>query len=168
MAMTYEVTVDERMFEVKIERDGDAYRIELDGVERRVVANRLGAALHLLVGGRSFDAGLARREDAWVVDILGTAHSVDVVDPRRKALRMTSGVAAGLLKSSMPGRVVKVLVAEGDLVTRGQPVLVLEAMKMENELKAPMDGEVASLFVADGDAVDTGAKLLELKAQEGP
>ena len=166
MAMTYEVTVDERTFEVKIERDGTGYRIELDGIERRVQANRLGAALHLLVQGRSFDAGLARREDAWIVDILGTAHTVNVVDPRRKALRMASGAGAGLLKSSMPGRVVKVLVSEGDIVTRGQPVLVLEAMKMENELKAPMDGQVAHLFVADGDAVDTGAKLLELKGEE--
>ena len=67
-----------------------------------------------------------------------------------------------MLKSSMPGRVIKVLVAEGDEVVKGQPVLVLEAMKMENELKAPCDGRVTTLFVRDGDSVDTGARLIEV------
>lgn len=72
------------------------------------------------------------------------------------------GGGAGLVKSPMPGRVVRVLVAEGDEVVRGAPVVVVEAMKMENELCAERDGKVVKVHVESGTAVDGGAKLVEL------
>ena len=163
MAMTYEVTVGERVMVVSVERANGGYDLTVDGEPHHVQAERIGPALHLVFEGRSFDAGLVRRDEGWDVDLRGNPHSVTVVDPRRKALRMATGTGAGLLKSSMPGRVIKVLVAEGDEVTKGQPVLVLEAMKMENELKAPCDGTVRALHVADGESVESGAKLLEVE-----
>ena len=160
MAMTYEVTVGDTMRTVKVARDGPDYVVDVDGQTHHIQAKKLGSALHLLVAGKSYDAGLVRTETGWEVDLVGTAHAVDVVDPRRKALRMASGTGDGLMKSSMPGRVVSVLVSEGEEVSQGQPVLVLEAMKMENELKAPIDGTVAAIHVADGETVDAGAKLI--------
>ena len=63
----------------------------------------------------------------------------------------------------MPGRVVAIDVEEGDAVERGQRILVIEAMKMENDVKAPRDGRVRSIRVAPGDAVDAGQPLLELE-----
>ena len=60
----------------------------------------------------------------------------------------------------MPGKVVKVLVAAGDTVQQGQGLIVVEAMKMENELKSPKDGVVSELAVTEGQAVESGAKLL--------
>ena len=63
----------------------------------------------------------------------------------------------------MPGRIVKVLVAAGDAVTAGQPLLVMEAMKMENEIRAPKAGTVADLRVAEGASVDAHAVLLLLE-----
>ena len=160
MAMTYEVTVGDTVRTVKVDRDREDYVVVVDGETHHVQAKKLSSALHLLVAGKSYDAGLVKTETGWEVDLVGTAHAVDVVDPRRKALRMASGAGDGLMKASMPGRVVSVLVSEGDEVVKGQPVLVLEAMKMENELKAPIDGTVGAIHVSDGETVDAGAKLV--------
>ena len=160
--MSYEVSVGDRVFQVSVQREGDSYRLVLDGQEHHVHAEQQGATMHMLVAERSYDAGLLLRDGSWEVDLLGTAHTVQVVDPRRKALRMTSAEGEGLLKSSMPGRVVEVLAQEGDQVSRGQPVLVLEAMKMENELKAPCDGTISKVYVSQGESVDSGASLLEV------
>ena len=67
------------------------------------------------------------------------------------------------MKSVMPGVVVSLLVAEGDAVEEGQPLLVLEAMKMQNEIAAPAAGSVRLIHVQEGEAVSAGAKLVELK-----
>jgi biotin carboxyl carrier protein len=64
-----------------------------------------------------------------------------------------------VLVSQMPGRIVRLLVSTGDPVTKGQPMMVIEAMKMENELKAPVGGFVAEVYVSEGSAVEAGAKL---------
>jgi len=74
-----------------------------------------------------------------------------------------SVAGTGLIASPMPGRVVRVLVGEGDEVERGTPVVVVEAMKMENELCAERDGKVAKVYVESGTAVEGGAKLIELE-----
>lgn len=71
--------------------------------------------------------------------------------------------AGGAVKAPMPGRVVKALVAEGDTVEAGQPVIIVEAMKMENEVGAPGPGVVRSINVSQGDTVDAGAVLIELE-----
>ena len=71
------------------------------------------------------------------------------------------------MKSVMPGVVVSLLVAEGDVVEEGQALLVLEAMKMQNEIAAPTAGEVRHIHVAEGEAVSAGAKLVELEDSDG-
>jgi biotin carboxyl carrier protein len=68
----------------------------------------------------------------------------------------------GSLSTQMPGKVVKIFVSEGDSVKKGDPILILEAMKMENEVKAPKDGVIASIEVSEGQAVDTGSVLANL------
>ncbi|MFN7147737.1 MAG: biotin/lipoyl-containing protein, partial [Myxococcota bacterium] len=86
-----------------------------------------------------------------------------VVDPRRKALRMAAGAANGMLATQMPGRVVRLLVKPGDVVRKGQPVIVVEAMKMENEMKSPIDGTVAEVLISEGQAVEAGTKLVRVE-----
>jgi pyruvate carboxylase subunit B len=86
-----------------------------------------------------------------------------VVDPRRKALRTAAGAGAGVVKTQMPGRIVRLLLAEGDTVAKGEPMLVVEAMKMENEIKAPRDGVIKRFAVAAGDIVEAKAVLVELE-----
>ena len=103
--------------------------------------------------------------------VAGVRHRLRVQTPQEQALEAAIGTGAGgassgLIKAPMPGRVVKVLVGPGDTVTAGTPVVIVEAMKMENELGAPFDGEVVSVSVSDGDAVDTGATLVSLQPHE--
>jgi biotin carboxyl carrier protein len=89
---------------------------------------------------------------------------VDVADERRLRLRAgTAGFSAEgkqLIVAPMPGKVVKVLVKVGDEVKQGQGLVVVEAMKMENELKSPKDGKVVELFAKEGTAVENNAKLV--------
>ena len=73
---------------------------------------------------------------------------------------------SGRVTSPMPGTILRVYVGVGDPVKKGQPVITLEAMKMENEIAAPMDGVIASLYVAQGDAVQGGAPLFDVSGGE--
>ena len=89
---------------------------------------------------------------------------VEVIDPlaakrRRREDEMGSG---GVVKALMPGRVVRVLVAKGDIVRKGAGMLILEAMKMENEIVSPADGSVDDVFVEPGQTVEAGADLLHI------
>jgi biotin carboxyl carrier protein len=116
----------------------------------------------MLIDGASWEAGAVARDGEWLVEVMGLTTAVQVVDPRRKALRVSAGAAGGTVNTQMPGRVVRLLVAVGDAVQKGQPLLVVEAMKMENELRAPVAGTVAEVFVAEGQAVESGARLVRI------
>mgnify|MGYP003342553706 FL=1 len=78
--------------------------------------------------------------------------------------RSAAAAAGGTITTQMPGRVVRLLLAVGDPVRKGQPVLVVEAMKMENEMKSPIDGRVAEILVAEGSTVEAGTKLVKVEA----
>ena len=120
-----------------------------DGPERLVEVSRPEAlVMNLLLDGRSVEAGAVPQGDGYLIDVDGVNHE--------------AGAAGGLLISQMPGRVVRVLVEAGAAVSKGQPLVVVEAMKMENELKAPRDGVVARLLVSAGDLVEGKATLVEL------
>ena len=162
--MMYEITVSGRLRRVRVERSGAGYLVAIDdGPPRAIDARRLpNDTLSMIVQSRSFDAVLTRRAGGFDVNVLGTQHACEVVDPRRAALRVADGAAEGLLATSMPGRVVAVHVQAGDAVERGQPVVVVEAMKMENELKAPCAGTVTDVLVRPGQPVEANAKLLRI------
>jgi biotin carboxyl carrier protein len=149
----------------KTEAGGIRYGICLDdNPEVEVDAVRpVSDVLSLIHQGRSWEAGLVEIEDGFEVDVVGLRHEFEVMDPRRKALRMAEGTGDKLLKSQMPGRVIRILVTEGAVVTEGQPVMVVEAMKMENELKSPVDGTVQRICVAEGDQVLARASLIEFE-----
>ncbi len=124
-------------------------------------------AFNMLIDGESWEAGCTPLSDGsggYLVDVVGVTMAVGVVDPRRKALRLGSAHAGGLVATQMPGRVVRVMVAVGEAVKKGQPLIVVEAMKMENELKSPIDGTIGEIYVASGGTVESGAKLLRVDA----
>ncbi len=168
--LSYEVTLSGVTQTATVRRvDGGpegaaVYEVVLgDGAVRRVDVRRPEpGVLNLLVDGRSRECGVVPTDEGFDVDVSGALAEVQVVDPRKKALRTSAGAGGGALRTQMPGRVVRVLVAEGDSVEKGQPMLVVEAMKMENELKAPAAGVVRRLHVKAGDLVEARAVLAEL------
>ena len=98
------------------------------------------------------------------VSLGGANVALEIVDPlalKRKASEDETG-AGGVLKAMMPGRVVRLFVKNGDTVRRGQSLLILEAMKMENEIQSPIDGTIKEVFVSPGDTVDSGAPLVHI------
>jgi biotin carboxyl carrier protein len=115
----------------------------------------------VLLEGRSYDAFVEATPDGLIVTINGNRFEVDVRDPRRLSRRSPGAGGAGVqtLSSPMPGKVVRVLVAVGDTVAAGQGVLVIEAMKMQNELKATRAGTVLSVSAKEGATVVAGEAL---------
>ena len=101
-------------------------------------------------------------DDGCDIHFRGHQLSYDVVDQRSKVLAMATGGGSNVLKTQMPGRILSVLVEVGQEVSNGDVLVVMEAMKMENQMKASADGTVKSVLVQEGDLVDAKSVLVEL------
>jgi len=168
--MTFEIDIGGRVRKVAVEPIGEAgpaggrFRVLVDGVPREVDARQTDLGLSLLQeGGRSVDAAVTPRAGGeWLVDLPHVTVSA-VVDGRR--FRREEGrddTASGLqrLTAPMPGRVVRILVREGDQVEARQGLVVVEAMKMENELAATRAGRVKEIAITEGASVESGRLLV--------
>ena len=166
----YRVTVGERTYDVEVvERDG-ALRVSLDGGEPRAVDVRAGRddLLHALIDGESLRGLVQLGPEQGTVVVRGVPFAVTVQDERAAqlaALASRSGAAreAAALLAPMPGLVVKVSAVVGAAVKKGEPLVILQAMKMENELAAPRDGTVKSVGAQAGQTVDQGQALVVLE-----
>jgi biotin carboxyl carrier protein len=158
---------DGRPYSFRIERVLDGYRVEIDrpGAGATVVRGPEARILSVVTeDGRSFEA-LVEREESGIEVTIGTAR-VRFATKAPEAGAVRRGTASGRIevKSPMPGKVVKVLVSPGASVTAGQPVLLFEAMKMQNELRSPQDGIVAEVVVEAGQAIEAREPLYVLTA----
>ena len=117
-----------------------------------------------LADGTQFSLVHHREGNTHEITLGGATMHVEVIDPAaaKRRRREDEMGATGVVKALMPGRVVRVLVAKGDAVRKGTGLLILEAMKMENEIQAPADGTVDELFVEPGQTVDAGADLVHI------
>ena len=143
------------------------YRIVIDGKERIVDGRQLSAHMYsLLVEDQSFTIDVTEKDDQYTVSCEGKTFQFSLLDERR-ALRPGEGGSSGVgdteVRSLMPGKIVEVLVSVGDEVGQDQGVLIMEAMKMENEVRASTAGTVTAILVAEGQAVEAGELLLELE-----
>lgn len=165
--MKYFVTVGDRVVEV----DLTGHQPVVDGtpVEARMAVLPGTHVRSLEVDGRShtLTARPGERRGRWHIALGRERFSVDAVDERTRAIReMTGGGEAEAEKTvvaPMPGLVLKIEVEVGQAVKAGQGVVIVEAMKMENELKAPADGTVAKILVQERQTVDKGATLIVLE-----
>jgi biotin carboxyl carrier protein len=164
--MKYITTVEGKQFLVEIidekhvSVDGKVYEIDFESVSGQPVYS-------LIVDGKSHEAYAAQGEDNWQVLLRGRLYPVTVEDEREKRLRSAAGGGVAEtgefhLKAPMPGLVVAILVDEGQAVKRGQVLLILESMKMQNELKSPRDGTVGRVRVKAGETVEQKQTLLSV------
>jgi biotin carboxyl carrier protein len=167
-ALDLELEVNGLVRTVQVRHDNGRFDILLDGVVRHVDAVPTGPGRWSLVlpDGSSHEIAVdSGRDGVAIVVIDGSAVPVTIRDPRRRR-RHVRGAGAGdgpvRITAPMPGKVVKVLAPAGAAVTARQGVIVVEAMKMENELRAPREGTVADVAVREGDLVEAGALLLTI------
>jgi len=155
-----------RELPVEVVRHGSGYRVLIGDRWMEADLVRAGAYVRSLrlEGGTQVSLIHHREGNRHEITLGDQTIHVEIVDPlaarrRRREDEMGGG---GTVKALMPGRVVRILVAKGDTVKKGAGLLILEAMKMENEILAPADGVVDELFVTAGQTVEAGAELLHI------
>jgi biotin carboxyl carrier protein len=161
--MVYEVTVDGKPHRLELERGDGRWECRLDGQEINVdaVVTRRDV-LSMLVDGHSYEIKREQTPTDLHMWVGSTRYGVELRDPRSlKSRRSAAEDEKGPKKvvAPMPGRVVRVLVAEKSEVEAGQGIVVVEAMKMQNEIKSPKKGTVQKMLAASGAAVNAGDVL---------
>jgi biotin carboxyl carrier protein len=180
-ALVLEIEIDGVLRRVSLERQGESYVAHMDGRAIPVdVCEPMPGVLSLLVGengggdngrgdnggGRAYRCVRTIYADEETIALIGHEHRVAVTDPRSlRAQRKGHGAGNGAvhIKASMPGRVARVLVAPGDSVEAHQGIVVIEAMKMQNELKSPRPARVVEVRITAGDKVASGQVLAVLE-----
>jgi len=163
--MKYLTSVNGEQYEIEIKGDGV---VLLNGEERNVDFKSMGqhAIYSLLIDHQSFEAVVEQRDGVYHVLIHGDLYEVEVTDERRQRLARAGGgqdvTGEVIIKSPMPGLIVSVPAEPGQEVKKGQTVVILESMKMENELKAPRDGVIGRVEVQKGDSVEQNKVLVTI------
>jgi acetyl/propionyl-CoA carboxylase alpha subunit len=165
--MKLSLTIDGRPDTIEILSLAPACRFQLgDGPPRDAnVESPEPGVYSVLLDGRSYDAFVEETPTGLVVTIEGYRFELEVRDPRRWS-RRSAGAGAGAVQSivsPMPGKVVRVLAAPGDEVVAGQGIVVVEAMKMQNELKSNRTGRVLSVPAKEGATVNAGELLATIE-----
>ena len=164
--MKYITTIDNKEFEIEVVderhiRIGDRLlEVDFESVSGQPVFS-------LILDGKSYEAFVYQGDEDWEVLIHGQQYQVKTEDEREKRLK-TSASGGSMeggefhLKAPMPGLVVAILIEEGQEVKKGQVMLILESMKMQNELKAPRDGIMGRIRVKAGESVEQRQTLLSV------
>lgn len=166
--MKYVTLINERRFEIEVDNDG---RVSVNGEARDVDFLNLGGSLFsLITENKSFEAVIDDDDGRIDVMMRGRLFEAQVLDERAMLLMqrrggLTSG--SGEVSAPMPGLIVDVTVEIGQAVAQGQTVIILESMKMQNELKSPIDGVARAIHAEAGQAVDKNDLLVEIKAPTG-
>ena len=144
-------------------RNGESWSVTLDGAVLPLeVLAADGAEVSLLIDGERKRAYVARRGAERLVFLDGTVHVLRLADDDAADDQDDMGETGPHIVAKMPGTVVKVLVAEGDAVKTGDPLLIMEAMKMETEIASPLDGRVAKVHAAAEQVMAAGEPLVDL------
>jgi glutaconyl-CoA/methylmalonyl-CoA decarboxylase subunit gamma len=176
--MRYVARVGDREFRIEVApRGGGRFTVDVDGKTREIERRGDGVLVLLSIDGEEREAAVVRDggapvspgndrpaaqgEQAYSVTVAARSYAVLLSDPLRRQSAAARPAVEGPVdvRAIMPGKITALLVKEGQEVRTGQGVIVVEAMKMENELAAPKDGRVSRIRVRPGETVETGAAL---------
>lgn len=168
--MAYIATLDEKTHKIEVQEleEDHLYRIVIDGNEHIIDGRKLTGHIYSLIkDNRSFTVDVSAKDDQYTVACEGKSVQLRLLDERR-ASRAGEGNSSDRgggkqVRSFMPGKVVDVLVKVGDEVAKDQGLVIIEAMKMENELRSTAAGKVKEIRVSAGQAVESGELLIELE-----
>jgi biotin carboxyl carrier protein len=165
--MIFDVEIDGLSTRLEVQRDGERCRFRLGEQEERSaqLATVEPGVYSVLLDGRSYEARAEPGDDCAWITIRGHRFRVAIKDPRRWARTGVSalGVDRENVIASMPGKIVRLLVKPGESVAAGQGILVVEAMKMQNEMKTRRGGTVLAVAVREGETVAAGAVLVTIE-----
>ena len=161
--MTFDIIIEGKPHRLAIERQGNQWFCQLDG--KRILVDAVYSrpnVISLIIDGKAYEVKREQTATDQHIWVQGVRYSAEVRDPRslrsrRAAAETTQGPRK--IKAPMPGKVVRLLVHESDTVEQDQGLLVVEAMKMQNELKSPKKGVVRKMFAAEGANVNAGDVL---------
>lgn len=166
---------------LQVDLDGEVFTLEFHKENQSAMEYTLTGAFHaageasvepvmpgvfsVLIGRNSFTVAVARNGSEWEVWSGGHRRVLGLADSRDRSAIAKKVSAAGPveIRTQMPGRVIKLLVKSGAAVTAGQPVIIVEAMKMQNEMKSPKAGSVVKIHAAEGSTVAAGETLLVIE-----
>lgn len=161
--MRYDVTIDGKSYRLELEREDARWRCRLDGQEIQVDAVLAGrGVLSILIAGKAYEVKREHTATDMHLWVGSGRYAVELRDPRSLRSRragMATDHGPRRLLASMPGKVVRVLLQEKAVVEAGQGILVVEAMKMQNEIKSPKQGIVQKIVASEGTAVNAGDLL---------
>jgi biotin carboxyl carrier protein len=161
----YFASIDNQEYEVEI--DGEQIWVNGQLVNVDLARSGVPELYSLIIDGKSFEVLVEEERQTYAVTLRGEQYHVNVEDERTRRLnqgRRGPELPKGdlVIKAPIPGMVVKVLVHDGDEISEDQPLVILEAMKMENEIRAPRAGIVRKVDVSSGQRVEQNASLLVL------
>jgi biotin carboxyl carrier protein len=168
--MPVELKIKERIAKVEIlEKKGTLYKVKIGDHTYDVDVVKVENGVYsLLYKGHSTNMEMIEGDtpNKYIVNTRSNDYQVEVIDAKTKYMTAAKGDFIGIdtfISSPMPGKIVKILVKQGDNVERGDTVIVVSAMKMESEYKSPVNGTVKKVFVNEGDTVDGNQPLVEIE-----
>jgi len=167
--MSLEIKIEDRTAKIEVlEQNGSVYRVKIDDKEYEFdVEKAEEGAYSIIHNNKSINMEMIEGDSPqkYNVNTISESYEVEIIDA---AARYRNNSGGGLenndkfISSPMPGKVVKILLNEGDKVEKGETVIVISAMKMESEYKSSFDGVIKKIFVEEGDTTEGGAKLVEI------
>jgi biotin carboxyl carrier protein len=165
--MDYMVKIGEKIYTISIDPATHPPQIKIDGspVASSFSTRSNNSEIQLLIDNRSYDVEVVKQNGNFNVFIYGREYTLYAEDERLARIREVAGMGAGgvsekELQAPMPGLVTKILKEVGNEVKKGDSVVIVEAMKMENELKAPLDGIIKDIKIKEGQSIDKNAVLV--------
>ncbi len=169
--MALEIKIDQQISNVRlVSRQGNKAVVELDGKQLEVDIEMVEDGVYsILHHGKSFNIELIPADGPknYFANTCYASHEVEIIDAQSRYMQNRNknlrDETEKNITAPMPGKVVRILVEEGDQVSMGTPLIVVSAMKMESEYKAPKDGRIKKVFVHEGDTVPGNQPLIEME-----